>query len=164
MATAELRAHLRIRAEGLAIITLSDETRIEASVRDISLGGAYLVSGSHSWARPPRSGETVELYLHHLGHAAHAVTVSASVVRVEAGGGGFAVRFVESSEEGMDDPLLDVVVAVAQERGIAPVKLHLKGSRTASARHLLGLVGKLAAVLVPLAGLWLLWSWLDTVL
>ncbi len=163
MATPELRAHLRIRSEGRAIVILPDDRRISARVRDISLGGAYLMVDASDRGAPPPEGVEVEVYLHHVGHAANAVTVQGTILRVAPAGDGFVVRFTPAASEPAA-ALHEAVVAEAERQGIAPARLHLRRARSSAITRVLAGVTKVAALLFAYAGVRVLFGWLDAVL
>ena len=164
MSSSELRAHLRIRSEGLAIVTFPDGRRLEATVRDISLGGAYLMRREGSVPGfLPVQGTEVEVYLYHLNHAADAVTLGAQVLRVEASGVGFALRFAPVASRPASQ-LASMVAREAEEQGIRPARLHIRGARSAAIRRGLGWAARIAAVAMVGGGVQVLFQWLDAVM
>jgi hypothetical protein len=164
MASIELRVHLRIQAEGRAIVILPDGRRVETLVRDISLGGAYLLRDeSRGRVVQVESGAEVEVYLYHIGHAANAVTVQGTILRVAPDDEGFVVRFAADAAL-PEAPLHKAIVEEAEKRGIAPARLHVRGARLSAAGRILRAVVKIAAVLLAYGGVRVLWGWLDAVL
>ena len=99
MAVQELRQHLRIKAEGRAILQLSDGARVRCTLHDMSLGGAYMIRSTEFG--PPAemaAGDTVEVTMFDTHHGASYV-VEAEVVRVEPlGGPGVALRWRHEQE------------------------------------------------------------------
>ncbi len=94
MAVQELRAHLRIKAEGRAILQLDDGSRVRCTLYDMSLGGAYMIRSTEFG--PPAKltvGEIVQVTMFDPHHGGSYV-LEAEVVRVEAlDGPGVAVRW-----------------------------------------------------------------------
>jgi hypothetical protein len=164
MANPELRAHLRIRSEGFAIVTFPDGSKMELRVRDISLGGAYLVRMSGQEGPPPEIGLEVQAYLFHQGHAAAAVTVEATILRAEASGDGFVIRFAVTASPKTSPELLAQIEREAKKQGVAPAMLHLGPSALLSIGGVLGRLSVLAGVGMVVAGVQILFEWLDVVL
>ena len=100
MTSRELRQHLRVRSESRAVLFMADGTQVRCEVRDLSLGGAYLVrSREFADPAPLQSGEELGLWIFHPGHG-DGFRVRAEVIRVEANGGtGAATRFLLESEQ-----------------------------------------------------------------
>jgi hypothetical protein len=99
MATRELRQHLRIKAEGKAIVLAPDGARVRCTLHDMSLGGAYLI-------RSTEFGPPATITLHEVlqvtmydPHHGGSYQMTAEVVRVEAlDGPGFAVRWQHQTD------------------------------------------------------------------
>lgn len=116
MAVQELRQHLRIQSESKAVVILDDGSRIKCVVRDVSLGGAYLMQVAEYGAPEVlEAGQRIQVWLFHPGRAHEGPTVDAVVVRAEEGGPGLALRFElkENAEE-----LVEHVAFEAQAQGV----------------------------------------------
>ncbi len=116
MATRELRQHLRIQSESKAVLILDDGSRIKCLVRDVSLGGAYLMQAlEYGAAIPLDGGQRVQVWLFHPGRAHEGPTVDAVIVRAEPGGPGVALRFE------LTDNVDDLVEHVAFEAQVQKI-------------------------------------------
>ena len=162
MARAELRAHLRIPSDGFAIVTLPDGARVEARVRDISLGGAYLLAEPGAPDIPVDA--VVEVYLFHQGHAAEAVTVQATILRAETAGQGFVVRFAPPSTAEASEELVAKVAREAEQQGLKAADLYIRPRPFASTAWLMKAVGRAAVLGGAVGGMRLLLDWLDVIL
>jgi hypothetical protein len=110
MATRELRKHLRIQSESRAVLIFEDGSRVKCMVRDLSLGGAYVMQcEDYGSAEPLKSGESIQIWIFHPGRAHEGPTLDAVVVRAETDGPGVAIRFV------LDDDADELVKHVAFE-------------------------------------------------
>jgi hypothetical protein len=96
----ELRQHLRVRSESRAVLFLAEGAQVRCEVRDLSLGGAYLVrSTQFGPADPLPPGLELGLWIFHPGRG-DGFRVRAAVVREEGGGApGLAVRFLLEAEQ-----------------------------------------------------------------
>jgi c-di-GMP-binding flagellar brake protein YcgR len=170
MAVAELRQHVRVRSESRVILTLPDGCRVRGTVRDLSLGGAYVVQSlEYGPAVPLEAGTPLELFLYHP-HQQHAITLDAVVVRVEPGGGpGMALRFLVREE--VAEPLVEHVCREAERNNVPKRSLSVPivmprplRSRTKRAVQLAVPIFRIAAVGVLLGLLWVGREWLRTML
>jgi len=123
MGIRELRKHVRFRPSGTAQLRVDGGVNISCSIRDLSMGGAYLVrEGAPSRPVHIEKGTRVRLRVQEPQGGAR-YTLSAEVVRVEPNDGpGLAVRFVLT--ESTLDPLVDYVRAAGQNIGAPPEALH----------------------------------------
>lgn len=171
MPSQELRAHLRIQSESRAIIVLPDGSRIKCEVRDISLGGAYLLR-STEFGSPAvlAAGDQVRVWVFHPGRAHEGPTVDAEIVRVEPNGGaGIALRFaldMANNEEA--DALVEHVIWEAEAQKIERArlgvpKLNYSVKTYRNVRRALGPVFNVALVLAAIGALSILKNFLDAV-
>lgn len=95
----ELRQHLRVKAEGRAILQLPDGSRVRCTLHDLSLGGAYMIRSAEYG--PPAAmsvGEVVHVTMFDEGNGG-AYEMEAEVVRLEPlGGAGVALRWRHSED------------------------------------------------------------------
>lgn len=161
----ELRSHLRVRAHARAVLRLQDGTRVRCRVVDVSMGGAYLLRQVLSEGHVFEAGDMLELSLQpEKGNATSWIDVE--IVRKEPGGPGLAVRFHLTKE--VRDPVVDFVVLQGRAAGIEPAALGRPEVRTtALVGRALGAAARLlmlAGVIVLGWGVWVVQSWLSTVL
>lgn len=99
MAVQELREHLRIRAEGRAILQLADGARVRCTLHDLSLGGAYMIRSTEFGPPAEMSiGDVLQVTMFDTGNGA-SYELEAEVVRVEPlGGAGVAIRWHHAEE------------------------------------------------------------------
>lgn len=164
----ELRQHIRFRTEGRAQLRLEGGVCIPCSIRDISMGGAYLIrEGEPSRPVQIEPGARARIRVHDP-ESGSRYTLSADIVRVEPDGGrGIAVRF-RITEENVD-PVVDYVSAAAERVGLAPDALRMPTIRVGRRRW--GPTRRVAdavvrvSVLASLAGFGVVgMTWLDSVL
>ena len=169
MVAQELRAHLRLQTESRALLYLPDGSRVRCIVRDISMGGAYLVRTTEYGAPAPVEPDSdVRIYLFHPG-SGDGFNIDASVVRVErGGGGGLALRF--SVYEDTRVPLVRHLHREADRAGVQRTAMGVpiikaRGRRDYSLRATLLRRGMTAAcVIFGLWGLRIARDWLSAVL
>ncbi len=99
MAIQELRQHLRIRAEGRAILQLADGARVRCTLHDMSLGGAYMIRSTEFGPPAEMSvDDVVQVMMFDTGNGV-SYELEAEVVRVEPrGGAGVALRWRHDDE------------------------------------------------------------------
>lgn len=168
MVAQELRAHLRLQSESRALLYLEDGSRVRCKVRDISMGGAYLVRTTEYGAPAPlEGGQTVRVYLFHPG-SGDGFNIDAEVVRVEkGGGGGVALRFAVYEET--RGPLVSHLHREADRAGVKRSAMGVPiikiNSREFDLRSILLRRGSIAAGLIfGLWGLRIARDWLSAVL
>jgi len=169
MSAQDLRAHLRLRVESRALLHLRDGSRIRCIVRDISMGGAYVVrSSEHGPPATVTAGESVRVYVFHPG-SGDGFTLDAEVVRAEpGGGGGVALRF--QIYEDTSRPLVEHVHRIADHAGVArgalgvPIIRTRESGRYDPRRLILRRAAIAAGVALGIWGLRIALSWLDAVL
>ncbi len=171
MPTRELRAHLRVQSESRAILVLPDGSRVRCEVRDISLGGAYLVRTT-DYGSPAvvNAGDTVRVWVFHPGRAHEGPTVDAIVVRVETdGGAGIALRFDLSMKDDEEaDALVEHVIWEAEAQKIERARLGVpvlqyKHSTFRNVQRALGPIFNVALVLSIVGALSILKTFLEAV-
>jgi len=122
MGLRELRRSVRFRLDGEAQLRFEGGVSIPCRIRDISMGGAYLIR----LAAPSRdvvieAGTRVRIRVQEPQSGAR-YTLNADVIRTEADGGpGLAVRF-RLTEDHLD-PVVDYVRAAGQHVGAPPEAL-----------------------------------------
>jgi hypothetical protein len=95
----ELRQHVRFQPSASAQLRLEGGLTVPCSIRDISMGGAYLVRRGEP-SRPVclQPGDRVRIRVQDP-TTGERCTLSADIVRIEQGGGpGLAVRFILTEE------------------------------------------------------------------
>lgn len=168
MAVRELRQHLRVQSDSKAVLILPDGSRIKCLVRDVSLGGAYLMQASE-YGPPERlhAGQEVQVWLFHPGRAHEGPTVDAVVVRGEDGGPGVALRFVLKDDA---EELVEHVQFEAQARNIprgalgVPVLQFPKKSHWRRVRELGGPIVNGAIVVAAIGAIGIVRAFLNAVL
>lgn len=167
MVAAELRSHLRIQTESRALLYLPDGSRIRCIVRDISMGGAYVVRSTEYGPPAPVAADTeLRMYLFHPG-SGDGFNLDATVVRAEAGdGGGLALRFAIYEETRA--PLVHHLHREADRAGVKRTAMGVpilrKGQRN-DVRALMFRRGvTAAAVIFGIWGLRIARDWLSAVL
>ena len=95
----ELREHVRFQPSGSAQLRIEGGVTVPCSIRDISMGGAYLVrQGEPSRPITLQPGDRVRIRVQDPTNNAR-YTLSADIVRMEPNGGpGLAIRFVLTEE------------------------------------------------------------------
>lgn len=134
MAIRELRRSVRFQPQAEAQLRFEGGVRIPCTIRDISMGGAYLIR----LASPSREvviepGTRVRVRVQEPKNGSR-YTLNADVVRTEPNGGpGLAIRF-RLTEDHLD-PVVDYVRAAGQHVGAPPEALqtpHLQVARRGS--------------------------------
>jgi len=95
----ELREHVRFQASASAQLRMEGGVTVPCSIRDISMGGAYLVrQGEPSRPVTLQPGDRVRIRVQDPTNDAR-YTLSADIVRMEPNGGpGLAIRFILTEE------------------------------------------------------------------
>ncbi len=169
MPAQELRAHVRLQTESRALMYLADGSRVRCRVRDISMGGVYLLrTAEYGEPAAVKDGAEVRLYLFHPG-SGDGFNIDATVVRAERnGGGGVALRFSV-----YEDTRMPLVTHMHREADRAGVKrsvmgvptIRVKGGLRQDPKAILLRRGAMAAaVLFGLWGLRIARDWLAAVL
>lgn len=169
MAAQELRAHVRLQTESRALLYLPDGSRIRCQVRDISMGGAYLLrTAEYGEPAAIEDGSEVRVYLFHPG-SGDGFNIDATVVRAEKnGGGGVALRF--SIYEETRTPFVNHMHREADRAGVkrsavgAPT-IRARDSNRYTLRAMLIRRGSIAAAIIfGIWGLRIARDWLSAVL
>jgi hypothetical protein len=169
MPAQELRAHVRLQTESRALMYLPDGSRVRCQVRDISMGGAYLLRTTE-YGEPAaiEDGAEVRLYLFHPG-SGDGFNIEATVVRAEKnGGGGVALRF--SVYEDTRVPFVNHMHRQADKAGVkrsvmGVPTIRMKDGLNQDVKTILFRRGAIAAaVLFGLWGLRIARDWLAAVL
>jgi hypothetical protein len=168
MATRELRQHLRVQSESRAVLILADGSRIKCQVRDVSLGGAYLMQCADYGAPVAlQAGDVVQVWLFHPGRAHEGPTVDACIVRAEDGGPGIALRFTATDNV---EELVEHVAFEAQAQKIprgalgVPVLQMPKKGRWRRAVELGGPIVHVSLVGLAIGTIWVVRAFLNAVL
>ncbi len=169
MPAQELRAHVRLQTESRALVHLPDGSRIRCQVRDISMGGSYLLrTTEYGEPAPVEEGCEVRVYLFHPG-SGDGFYIDATVVRAEKGGGnGLALRF--SVYEETRKPFVKHMHREADRAGVKRSVMGVptvrpRGRSSYDVRAMLIRRGSIAAaVLFGVWGLRIAGDWLSSVL
>lgn len=177
----DLRAHLRVPSRSLGVLALPSAQWTRCEIRDISLGGCYLMRstefGPPAVLRPPQAEEryllgparkgaggpapTVSLWLFHPGRA-DGFFVDCEVVREETGGrSGVALRFVVGAE--IAPQIVDHVGRDADAHSVPRAALGVPILRAPdrpfdSALRVLRAVAKAAGLGLLLGTVYVIWS------
>lgn len=169
MGIRELRRHIRFRPSGSAQLRVDGGVHIPCSIRDLSMGGAYLVrEGSPSRPVQLEPGTRVRLRVQEPEHGGR-YTLSAEVVRLEPNGGpGLAIRFVLT--ESSLDPIVSYVRSAGQNIGAPPEALETPVLHPRAPRNWTP-VGRISRAVIKVASLGSLagiayvgLTWLDSTL
>jgi hypothetical protein len=167
MGIRELRRHVRFQPQAQAQLRLEGGVCIDCDLRDISMGGAYLLrQGAPSREVVIEPGTRVRIRVEDPQSSARH-TLGAEVVRCEPNGGpGLAVRF-RLTEENVD-PVVDYVRAAGQHVGAPPEALetphlHFAERRTwGTARRITRAVVQVSVLACSSAFAYIGVTWLDS--
>lgn len=168
MAVSELRQHLRVQSDSRAVLILEDGSRIKCMVRDVSLGGAYLMQAIE-YGKPTtlQAGQSVQVWLFHPGRAHEGPTVDAIVVRSKEGDPGVALRFVlkENAEELVKHVEFEAEVQNIPRRQLGvPVLQMPRKSHWRRAKELGGPIVNIALVMAAIGAIGIVRAFLNAVL
>lgn len=144
------------------MLALAADHWLRCEVRDISLGGCYLVrSTEFAPADPLESGEGLRLWLFHPGQG-DGFFVEGEVVREEGGGrGGVAVRFLLAADVAarvVDHVFIDAQAQKIPKAALGVPVLRYPEPSFAAARRVTGAVWRATWLGIGIGVLWVIWS------
>ena len=167
MTTPDLRKYIRFQLQGAAQLRLEGGRRVQCSVRDLSMGGAYVIREGRKWDSHTISpGSRVRLRVQEPTGPRFVLT--AEVVRIEPNGGpGLALRFLITEHDIDPRAVADFVrsaglrVGAPAEALVVPNLAIARRQGWRPAQRVLRVVTRIGTAALFTGGGYLLYTWLD---